>query len=244
MDAHNAPSGSITPRPNGPMPLELWVSNPVILPWLRFTFHQPGRQSKCIQVHHFSQRSEGDFNRSLICVYFWTLTKPNQTLNSHWKASISGISTEATGRTVLIFPQAGGLAREEMKVGSFWGVGLVPSCMFTVNICLEIRHIIGRHTCFRKLTEVLPTTKFSTHLDPMSYSRSKKLNKRGINKTYIVIEPLSAYRTSVKWLFQALRRNSQCWNSQKALTESPDRVYSLLFQDVPGVFGWIPVRVW
>lgn len=42
--------------------------------------------------------------------------KPNQTLNSRWKASISGISTEATGRTVLIFPQAGGLAREEMKV--------------------------------------------------------------------------------------------------------------------------------
>lgn len=44
---------------------------------------------------------------------------------------------------------------------------------------------IGRHTSFRKSTEVLPTTKFSTHLDPMSYSRSKKLNKRGINKTCI-----------------------------------------------------------
>ena len=72
---------------------------------------------------------------------------------------------------------------------SFWSVKLVPSFMFTVftvNICLEIRKYgIGRHASFRKSTEVLPTTKFSTHLDPMSYSRSKKLNKRGINKTCI-----------------------------------------------------------
>ena len=99
-----------------------------------------------------------------------------------------GISTEA-GRTVLIFPQAGGLAREVSEVSNwFQDVPSFMFFMFTVNICLEIRkygNIIGRHASFRKSTEVLPTTKFSTHLDPMSYSRSKKLNKRGINKTCI-----------------------------------------------------------